>query len=238
MNPARYFRMKVLKIRRSAIMKIWKFSASGLLRGAVAAALAGAVVLGLGLPAQAGLLGDEVTLESIFDASVCPDGTPCMDTVTVVAGIEFTAGDGTGIGTAMANIPTPGSFIDIGDSSITFVIMLTTDWAGTFTLQGMDWLPDAGTVTGVELDASSDPGISLTPDILIAGPPGSEVEMQLSCPPVTCASVGNTYIVNFITDHTGGGGDPVPEPSSIMLFGAGLGMLGLMVMTRRRRQAA
>ena len=45
-------------------MKIWQFSASGLLRGVSAAALAGAVVLGLGLPASATLIGDTITITS------------------------------------------------------------------------------------------------------------------------------------------------------------------------------
>ncbi len=63
-------------------MKIWKFSASGLLRGVSAAAFAGAVVLGLGLPAQASLIGDSITLE-VTVCTIIP--APCTDTSTTLA---------------------------------------------------------------------------------------------------------------------------------------------------------
>ena len=218
-------------------MKIWKFSASGLLRGAVAAAFAGAVVLGLALPAQASLLDDQVTLDSRFNSFVCPDPVgpdfipSCLDPVTVVAGTEFTAGDGTGIGTAL--VPIPGSFIDIGASSITFFIP-NLNFLATWNLLDMDWLPDPGIITGLSLDPASDPLVQLTTSF-INGVDGSSVQIQLNCQFAPCT--GGTFIVNFATEHAVNG-VPVPEPASVTLFGAGLGMLGLMVTMRRRRQAA
>ena len=217
-------------------MKIWKFSASGLLRGAVAAAFAGAVVLGLGLPAQATLTGDPFTLTS--QQAVAPCNPSCMDNDTVGAGAEFFAGDGSNIGTFFTNFG-PTSTIDVGASSITF--FFDFGHAPTYTFTNLNWTDDpSGVIVSVSstllfgtLPGMNNPAVSSTAD---------SVTVQLDCGVFNtgtfCGAPGGTsFRVDIVTDHDNGG-DPVPEPSSIMLFGAGLGMLGLMVMTRRRRQAA
>ena len=83
----------------------------------------------------------------------------------------------------------------------------------------------------ISLDASSDP-IMFTKGDIVNGADGSFVEMTFACGIGTCATMGSTYIVSFTTEH---GEVPIPEPSTVSVFGVGLGMLGLMVMWRRRR---
>ncbi len=215
-------------------MKIWKFSTSGLLRGAVAAAFAGAVVLGLGLPAQASLIGDPFTLTT----QVVP-GT-FVDNDTVGAGAEFTTGDGSGVGTFFDNFGT-ASFIDVGASSITF--FFDFGHGGLYTFSDLNWTDDpSGTIQSVSINQAL--GFGTFASLVQLNSTADTVAVSINCGGFGgavdfCELPGGTQlVVDIATTHDNGDPPPVPEPSSVMLFGAGLGMLGLMVMTRRRRQAA
>ena len=222
------------KDRGYVMMKICKFSASSLLRGVSAVVLAGAVALGLGLPAKASLIGDMITVEVTICTAIPAD---CTDTVTVVdPAAEFTTTPNTpasDIGTNFLSFGT-NSFININDSTIDFFFDFAVQTSFIFT--GLEWqnesgeigIPDFFYTTGT---LSSDPDFSnITASSFIMG---------MDCVDATGCTSGTTgvgWTVNLNPIHgEPPDPDPVPEPDTLALFGVGLLGLGLLMLRRRRQ---
>ena len=120
-------------------MRQTRFSRGWLVALSMAFVLGGLLALPQG--AKASLLGDEFLLTTA-GALIC-DPTVCMDTATVGAGAEFTTGDGSGVGTFFSTFGT-ASFIDVGDSSITFFFDFGFNGNFSFTDPSRRPRPDGG----------------------------------------------------------------------------------------------
>ena len=213
------------------IMKIWKFSASGLLRGAVAAAFAGAMVLGLGLPAKASLLGDTITVDiaGFVDSNIFVDGTQEIQSIqggTTLENLLFLAETGAGLQTGV-------SFIDIDATGVNVFF----NFGGTVPIifSNLDWQPPdgPGTITQLNFTLLSAGTLDSFPPALTIQQLGTAFRVSTDCGTIpTVCNFPLSYRVD-LTAHVGG--EPVPEPDTLALFG--IGMLGLMVMMRRRQAA-
>ena len=214
-------------------MKIWRISASALLRGVSAAALAGAVVLGLSLPAQASLIDDEITLE--VTVCVAFNLGNCTDTVTVVdPAAEFTANPNnpaTDIGTNLFLTQGTASFININDDSVDF--FFDFGFVSQFIFTGLEWQDEAGAIGTPTFNVttgnlSSDPSFTNVTD--------STFTVSVDCgfnPLCSFATTGVGFPV-FLNPTHGENGDGIPEPSALLLLGVGLAGAGWVL--RRRRQ--
>ncbi len=217
--------------------------------------------------ANATLIGDNIMVTTAT-AVICIAATPCVDGDGTAGGgllvvddelnPELQTGDGSDFASFFSGLQfMGGSFlptgsIDIRDSSIFLTFSFgagSPGFQGTFTFESLDWVNDVDatifSVTCVEDSGSiclSPPlGSAIQPALI--GSPGNAFSVTIDCILMSfggaCTTVSTiSILLNITPTEHNGNGVPVPEPSSIMLFGAGLGMLGLMVMTRRRRQAA
>jgi len=210
-------------------MKIWQFTARGLLRGVSAAVLAGAVVLGLGLPAKASLLGDQFNLNSNVV------GGPFDDLLITVIdpGAEFTRLDGTNVGDGFFGLPQlagKNPSIDVGASSITF--FFDFGHQATYTFTNLNWTDMPGTITGVSstiefgtLPGLTNPTLFFTADSVTVG-----VDCTFLGSGIDCDAPGGTQ---FRVDITAVHIPEIPEPSTVTL--AALALLTLLAHGRRRR---
>ena len=215
-------------------MKIWKFSASGLLRGASAAALAGAVVLGLGSgPASATpFLVD-------FDPDVTSGGFPnnmfTSDGFTFTfeadgdggffAGIQNNLGDGGTDGMdATSNFPDV-----LGVETVTIV---RTD-AGDFSFGSIYIQNDSEALT---VEGFLGGGTTVPAMIVDTGVTTTVFGGLAMVDTVELRSMDIFIIFDTFTGELTSTPPPIPEPTTLTLFG--LGLLGLGVAGRRKKRAA
>ena len=199
--------------------------------------MAGAVVLGLGLPAKASLIGDTIDILTVFGA--CPVAANCLDANVAVVnpGVELAHDDGvSAFASAFASTNFTGS-IDIKRETIEVTISVVGVF--TFTFSDLDWFeadgvtPLAGTLQNVTPSGNQLTNFTLTDENGTSFEPGENPRVALDCN-IGCIP-GTAFILNLDVLHdVNGNGVPVPEPSTVTLFGVGLGMLALMVMWRRR----
>ncbi len=237
------------RVERVARLKWDEFSAWRLLHAAV-------LTLGsaLAIPAHATLIGDSVTAQLLSPNGITPGLDPnpvsLSDTVTVVSpGIEISAGNGTNIGGFMlTGVPdTTKEFIDFRASSIVLRILAgdvvggvpVTGYAsgGKYVFSDLDFL--GGTITGITFSASD-------ADIAnLAGLGGNWITLDgLDTIAVMLDQIqfvdkaGTDFADITINLQTGQGSPPpLPEPSSLALFGLSLSTLWLIRRKRPMRQS-
>lgn len=227
MNPERYFRIR-RKDQGNAIMKIGKFSASGLLRGVSAAAFAGAVVLGLGSGTASALVID-------FD----PAPFPGFLTSFATDGFTFTfAGDGDFVasplggepgGTETRSIQADSIPVDAGIEIITIVLT----GGGPFTFDSIYIDSVAGGATTV---AGFDSGGQIYSTLVAAVFTGVVNSNSLADVLKVELRSADFFSLRFDSFTVNSEVGAVPEPGTLALFVAGLFGLGLL--SRRRRRSA
>ena len=175
--------------------------------------LVAALFLSAALPAQAGLLGNNVTVDYNY---LVPAYT--TDVVTVTAGIEITCtGGGTGNANLCSALTAPNQYLDIGDSTISYQYTGSTNGGfNPVTPNGMTFhdLDVAGALVNVALVTD------------ISGLTLSRVSFTDSTLTIELGGLSLGTSGGFTLTLT------VPEPGGLGVLATLLGGLGLL---RRRR---